>query len=178
MEINNPNPSKMDRKFIERNRRIQMKALYSKLNSLVPHHSSREAISLPDQLDEATNYIKRLKANLERMKEMKDGLRGLEERGNTSRSYGSKSPQIQIQEIGSSLAIALNTGFNSQFIFNETIRIVHEERAEVVNANFSVVDDDTVFHTIHLKTGEPSTAARISQRLNKFVHDADASNKY
>ncbi|MBA0626831.1 hypothetical protein Godav_004424 [Gossypium davidsonii] len=117
------------------------------------------------------------------MKEMKDGLRGLVERANTSRSYGSKSPQIQIQEIGSSLAIALNTGFNSQFIFNETIRIVHEERVEVMNANFSVVDDDTVFHTIHLTVliatiGEPSAAARISQRLNKFVHDVDASNKY
>lgn len=110
----------------------------------------QEAISLPDQLDEAANYIKSLKANVERMKEMKDGLRGLVERANTSCSYGSKSPQIQIQETGSSLVIVLNTGFNSRFIFNEAIRIVHEERAEVVNANFSVVDDDTVFHTIYL----------------------------
>ncbi|KAK8592367.1 hypothetical protein V6N13_062949 [Hibiscus sabdariffa] len=166
MEINNPNSSRLDRKFIERNRRNQMKALCFKLNSLVPHQSSREAASLPDQLDEAVNYIKSLKANLERMKEKKDGL------------TGSKSPQIQIQEMGSSsLVIAVNTGSNSQFIFNETIRLLHDERAEIANANFSVVDDDTVLLTIHFSTGEASPdyrAARISERLNKFVQDAGA----
>ncbi|KAK8514045.1 hypothetical protein V6N11_064672 [Hibiscus sabdariffa] len=143
-----------------------MKALCFKLNSLVPHQSSREAASLPDQLDEAVNYIKSLKANLERMKEKKDGL------------TGSKSPQIQIQEMGSSsLVIAVNTGSNSQFIFNETIRLLHDERAEIANANFSVVDDDTVLLTIHFSTGEASPdyrAARISERLNKFVQDAGA----
>ncbi|KAK8629378.1 hypothetical protein V6N13_078220 [Hibiscus sabdariffa] len=164
MEINNPNSSRLDRKFIERNRRNQMKALCSKLNSLLPHHTSREAASLPDQLDEAANYIKSLKANLERMKEKKDGL------------MGSKFPQIQIQEMGSSsVVIAVNTGFNSQFIFNETIRLLHDERAEIANASFSVVDDDTVLLTIHLSTGEASPdyrAARISERLNKFVQDA------
>ncbi|KAE8728786.1 putative Spastin [Hibiscus syriacus] len=123
----------------------------------------QEAASLPDQIDEAANYIKSLKAKLERMKEKKEGL------------MGSKYPQIQIQEMGSSsLVIALRTGFNGRFVFNETIRILHDERAEIVSAGFSVVDDDTVLHTIHLTIGEGSPdygAARMSERLKKFVHD-------
>ncbi|KAE8689430.1 Eukaryotic translation initiation factor 3 subunit 7 family protein [Hibiscus syriacus] len=135
------------------------------------------ASSLPDQLDEAANYIKSLKENLKRMKEKRDGLMGLIK----SQEKGSKSPRIQIQEMGSSsLVIALNAaGFNSQFIFNETIRILHDERAEIVNASFSVVDDDTILHTIHLTIGEGSPdygAARISDRLKKFVHDVGGYN--
>ncbi|XVF25792.1 hypothetical protein REPUB_Repub13aG0244000 [Reevesia pubescens] len=182
MEINNPNPSsRTDRKLIERNRRNQMKALYSNLNSLIPHHDSRESTSLPDQLDEAANYIKRLQINLERMKERKDSLMGVERSTNaTSRSSsGPNSPQIQIHEMGSSLVIGLTTVSNSHFIFNETIRILHEEGAEIFNASFSVVDD-TVFHTIHLTVGESAPdygAARISERLTKFIHDADAYDK-
>ncbi|XVF27631.1 hypothetical protein REPUB_Repub14bG0125000 [Reevesia pubescens] len=137
-----------------------------------------EATSLPDQLDEAANYIKRLQTNLERMKERKDSLMGVERRNTTTSrsSSGPKSPQIEIQEMGSSLVIGLTTRSNSQFIFNETIRILHEEGAEIVNASFSVVDD-AVFHTIHLTVGESAPdyrAARISERLKKFVNDADA----
>jgi hypothetical protein len=35
-------------------------------------------------------------------------------------------------------------------MFNETIRVLHEEGAEIINASFSVVED-TVFHTINSK---------------------------
>ncbi|XP_022724669.1 transcription factor bHLH162-like [Durio zibethinus] len=154
MESNPNSSSRTDRKLIERNRRNQMKALYSKLNSLIPHTSSREPTSLPDQLDVAANYIKGLQINLERLKERKDSLMRVERSTNkTSRSSSRpKSPQIQIHEMGSSLEIGLTTASNRQFIFNEIIRILHEEGAEIVNASFSVVDD-TVFHTIHLTVG-------------------------
>ncbi|XWS18403.1 hypothetical protein CRYUN_Cryun32bG0040500 [Craigia yunnanensis] len=182
MENNSNSSSRTERKIVERNRRNQMKALYSKLDSLVPHPNSRESVSLPDQLDEAANYIKGLQINLERMKEKKDSLMGVERSTNTTRrsSSGPKSPQIQIHEMGSSLVIGLTTGSNNQFIFNETIRILHEEGAEIVNSSFSVVDD-TVFHTINLTVGESAPdiygAARISERIKKFVRDADAYDK-
>ncbi|KAJ6885877.1 transcription factor bHLH162-like isoform X2 [Populus alba x Populus x berolinensis] len=154
---NNPSSSRTDRKTIERNRRIQMKALYSQLNSLVPHQSSREPVlSLPDQLDEAASYIKRLQTNLERMKEKKDNLMGTERTNYASMSScngtitGLRSPQIEVRETGSTLEVVLITGLDSQFMFNETIRVLHEEGAEIINASFSVVED-TVFHTIHSK---------------------------
>ncbi|XP_021635027.2 transcription factor bHLH162 isoform X2 [Hevea brasiliensis] len=152
---NNPSSSRTYKKTIERNRRNQMKALYSKLNSLVRHQSSRESVSLPDQLDEAANYIKKLQTNLEKMKEKKDSLMGTHERPNASMSSGTamliRSPQIEVHEVGSALDVSLITGLDSQLMFNEAIRVLHEEGAEIVNASFAVVDD-TVFHTIHSKS--------------------------
>ncbi|KAF2573655.1 hypothetical protein F2Q70_00000691 [Brassica cretica] len=63
----------VDRKTIEKNRRIQMKNLYSELNSLLPQ-TSRESLALPDQLDEAANYIKKLQVNVEKKRERKRKL--------------------------------------------------------------------------------------------------------
>ncbi|KAF3451466.1 hypothetical protein FNV43_RR07561 [Rhamnella rubrinervis] len=189
MEHNPSSSSRTDRKTIERNRRNQMKVLYSKLNSLVPQQSSREVTSLTDQLDEAAKYIKKLQTSLEKMKEKKHSLMGTE-RGNmmssTSTSafssgvssMGVKSPQIEIRQMGLALEIVLITGLDFQFMFNETIRVLHEEGVDIVNASFSVVED-TVFHTIHSQIGEsammdPEAAARISERLNKFIDEASA----
>lgn len=185
---NNPSSSRTDRKTIERNRRNQMKALYSTLNSLVPHQRPMEATSLPDQLDEATKYIKRLQTNLERMKERKDRLMGIEKpdataatssSGNSSGTIttGLRSPQIEIHEMGSALEVVLTTGLDFQFMFIETIRLLHEEGVEIVNASFNVVED-TIFHTIHSKIGDSGSdhdaSARISERLKKFGQDASS----
>ncbi|KAJ4703491.1 transcription factor bHLH36 [Melia azedarach] len=178
---NNPSSSRTDRKTIERNRRNQMKALYSELNSLLPHQRPVEATSLPDQLDEAANYIKGLQTNLERMKERKDRLMGIEKPNrsmNSEAMTGFRSPQIEIHEMGSALEVVLITGLDCQFMFSETIRLLHEEGAEIVNASFSVVED-AVFHTIHSKVGDSASsgshgAARISERLKKLVNDATA----
>ncbi|GAY34525.1 hypothetical protein CUMW_011940 [Citrus unshiu] len=182
---NNPSSSRTDRKTIERNRRNQMKALYSTLNSLVPHQRPMEATSLPDQLDEATKYIKRLQTNLERMKERKERLMGIEKpdaaaatssSGNSSGTIttGLRSPQIEIHEMGSALEVVLTTGLDFQFMFIETIRLLHEEGVEIVNASFNVVED-TIFHTIHSKIGDSGSdhdaSARISERLKKFGQD-------
>ncbi|KAL6197166.1 hypothetical protein ACLB2K_032778 [Fragaria x ananassa] len=171
-----------DRKTIEKNRRNQMKALYSELNSLLPHHQhSREVTSLPDQIDAAVNYIKKLQTNLEKMRAKKDRHMGVERiTNNRNGAYGSVlngSPQIEIRETGSALDVVLITGLDFQFMFEGAIRLLLEEGADIVNASFSVVDD-TTFHTIHSKIGEcaPGTvAARISDRLRKFVNEASTT---
>ncbi|CAK7350577.1 unnamed protein product [Dovyalis caffra] len=115
------------------------------------------------------------------MKEKKDSLLGMERTNYTSMNSSSgtttgiRSPQIEVREMGSTLEVVLITGLDSQFIFNETIRVLHEEGAEIINASFSVVED-TVFHTIHSQVGDSAhcnEAARISQRLKKFVQDID-----
>ncbi|KAI9198082.1 hypothetical protein LWI28_009748 [Acer negundo] len=184
---NNHNPSsssssKTDRKTVERNRRNQMKFLYSHLNSLVPHQTPMEATSLPDQLEEAANYIKRLQIKLERMKENKERLIMGTDRSMISETTTEmaasrlmlKSPHIEIHEKGSALEVVLITRLDCQFLFSETIRLLHEEGAEIVNASFSVVND-TIFHTIQSKIGDSGLsdngAARISERLKKLVYD-------
>ncbi|KAG6638650.1 hypothetical protein CIPAW_10G049700 [Carya illinoinensis] len=176
---NNPSSSRSstDRKTIERNRRNQMKALYSELNSLVPHQNSREGTSLPDQLDEAVTYIKKMQINLEKMNEKKDSLMGIDQKPNAGTNGSGmtltaqlRSPQIEISEIGSALQVVLITGSDFKFMFNETIRVLHEEGAEIVNANFTIVDD-IVYHTIHAKSALGYEAARISERLKKICHE-------
>ncbi|KAK9936386.1 hypothetical protein M0R45_013231 [Rubus argutus] len=152
--------SRIDRKTAEKIRREQMKALFAKLKStLQPHQSSREVASLPDQLDKAVNYIRKLQINLEKMREKKDSLMRVAKITNNNDNAGFvggktvgglKSPQITVCEIGSALEVVLITGLDCQFTFAESIRVLHEEGADIVNASFSVVED-TIFHTIHSK---------------------------
>ncbi|CAK9157531.1 unnamed protein product [Ilex paraguariensis] len=175
----NPSSSRADRKTIEKNRRTHMKTLFSQLNSLLPHQTSREALSLADQLDEAANHIKNLQANLVKMKQKKDRLVGIQNqftRMSCQTMAGARSPQIEVHEVGLAMEVVLITGLDCQFIFTETIRMIHEEGAEVVNASFFVIDN-TVFHTIHSKVGESAPGygcARISERLKKFVYGANS----
>ncbi|KAL3617134.1 hypothetical protein CASFOL_039528 [Castilleja foliolosa] len=167
----NPNSTRADRKTIEKNRRNQMKVLYSKLNSLVPHQSSRGVVSIPDQLEGATNYIKELQFNLEKMKQKKERLVEI----SANLSTNTNLPSIDVRVMGSALEVVLISGQNCQFMLSEIIQMLHEEGADVVNASFYVLDS-SFFHTIHCKiNGDQSLqeygAARISDRLKKFVYD-------
>ncbi|KAL9329354.1 hypothetical protein ACSQ67_004357 [Phaseolus vulgaris] len=167
---NNPSSSKSDRKFVERDRRSQMKDLFSKLNSVLPHQSSRERISRPDQIGEATDYIKNLQIKLEKMKEKKSNLTDIERSRNDSMNMGVKSSQFKIQQMGSTLEVVLVTGLDCQFIFNETIRILQEEGSDIVNASYTVVEN-AVFHTIHCQVDESANGAlRISEKLKNYAN--------
>lgn len=117
----------------------------------------QDTISLPDQLHEAANYIKKLQIKLERMKEERDNLmhiKKLEAKDDKKINPSSlmagqqRPPQIEVREIGSSLEAILITGVDFQFLFSETVRVIHEEGFDVVNANFSIIND-LVVHTIH-----------------------------
>ncbi|XP_047309976.1 transcription factor bHLH162-like [Impatiens glandulifera] len=177
-QIIHPSSSTLDRKIIERNRRNQMKILYSQLNSLISQQSSsyKNTMALTDQLDEATKYIKMMQTNIEELKKKRDNLMGVNNNNNSSSSSRAvevrSPPQIEIRDLGSALDVTLTTGLDYHFMFNEIIRVIHEEGLEVVNASFSVVDG-TVFHMIHSKVGEidqieSSGVARVNERLKKF----------
>ncbi|KAF7803440.1 transcription factor bHLH162-like [Senna tora] len=173
MEMNTTTPTptpprSTDRKFIERNRRNQMKALCSKLNSLLPHHqASTDQVtpSVPDQLEEATRYIKKLQMKLEKLREKKHILMGIMDHNNNNNNniVGSKSPQIEIHHVGSGLEVAVTTGLDSQFIFNEILRVLHEEGADIVSAAYTVVDDA-------VGEGSGNRAVKISERLKRFLY--------
>lgn len=122
----------------------------------------QEVTSLPDQIDEAVNYIKKLQTNLEKMRDKKDRLMGVEKiTHNNNGCFGGgvlnlgalRSPQIEIREMGSAVEVVLITGLDCQFMFDESIRVLLEEGADIVNASFTVVGD-TIFHTIHSKVSK------------------------
>lgn len=126
--------------------------------------------SLPDQLDDAVNYIKKLRTNLEKLREKKDRLMGIEKSSHCNAGFGrsggpiteglNSSPLVEIHEMGSALEVLMITGLDYQFMFNESIRVLQEEGADIVNASFSVVED-TIFHTIHSKVTKQTTTQLI-----------------
>ncbi|GFZ05657.1 hypothetical protein Acr_17g0012290 [Actinidia rufa] len=166
---------KIERRLVEKNRRNHMKTLYSKLYFLLPNHASKEASPLPDQIDEVVNYIISLQTKLKKSKEKKETLSGTRKRSHAciNESIPSlSSPKIEIHEMGHALNVTLVTEHDDKFIFHEIIRLIHEEGAEVLSANFSVVGN-SIFHTVHAKAGEfmpDFILTRVSNRLKEFVN--------
>ncbi|KAL0321247.1 UNVERIFIED_CONTAM: hypothetical protein Sradi_5386200 [Sesamum radiatum] len=130
--------------------------------------------SVADQvLEESVDYIKKLQEKLEKLKHKKKCLMRVSE---NSATPDLKTPNISISVSGSALDVVMTTALDYQFMFARVVRMLHEEGAEVVNASFSVVDN-TVFHNIHSEVngeyGAEREAARICERLRKFVSDVD-----
>lgn len=115
----------------------------------------QEPLSLPEQIDEAINYIKTLESNMQKLKQKRDNLKIGRKRSyelcSSTRSAAAtstaKSPQIQIQWIGSTLEVVLGTGLHNQFIFYDIIRILDQEQADVVHASFSA-SGDSILHLV------------------------------
>lgn len=109
---------------------------------------------LPDQIDEAINYIKSLEEKMKMAQEKKESLGGRNKRprGSCSSSIAatvvSKSPQLEVHETGSSLEVVLTCGLDNQFIFYEIIRILQEENIHVRSANSSMAGD-SMLHVVH-----------------------------
>ncbi|KAK8617384.1 hypothetical protein V6N13_080300 [Hibiscus sabdariffa] len=176
--------AKVERKIIEKNRRNHMKNLYSKLNSLLPHHDSKEPLSLPDQIDEAVNHIQRLKTKLNEYREKKESLMARKRSYTctidssstvTETTVSLKSPELKINEHGSAMEVVLMTGTDSQSMFYDMIGILNQHGAEVLNASFSTVGN-TVFHVVHAEIGVFVGAQIIKNKLNKLVHGSSCED--
>ncbi|XP_068337097.1 transcription factor bHLH162-like [Pyrus communis] len=181
--------TKIERRVVEKNRRNLMKLLYSNLFSLLPNQNPKEPLTLPEQIDEAINYIKSKESKLQKSREKKESLVGTRKRSHATSFINAesmepknlsiesvrstKAPQIQIHETGSTVEVVLTTGLdNHQFIFYEILRILDEEQADVVHASFSTLRD-TVFHVVRAEMHKSVLdfgAARITEKLNRFVN--------
>ncbi|KAK7335482.1 hypothetical protein VNO80_27351 [Phaseolus coccineus] len=174
---NQPSSTRVDRKIVEKNRRNHMKNLYSELNALLPSYNPKQVLALPDQIDEATEYIKSLEAKVRMAKEKKERLMerkrtrsgfssGFEGRGNL------KPPKMEIHETGSVLRVILTCGVDNHFVFCEIIRILHEENVDVFSTSYSVVGD-SVIHVVLGEVGQSmfqSGASKVREKLKWFVN--------
>ncbi|KAL6010994.1 hypothetical protein ACLOJK_001438 [Asimina triloba] len=168
--------SKLERKTVERNRRMHMKSLCFKLASLIPSHYSREALSQQDQLEYAAAYIKQLKEKIDGLKQKRDlalSINGINRdiRGGMM-GLGVRLPVVEVRDLGTSLEVVVISGLNKNFMLCDVISVIEEEGAEVVNASFSFVADK-IFHIIHSQV----TCARVGfeservyERLKALVH--------
>ncbi|XP_039160665.1 transcription factor bHLH162-like [Eucalyptus grandis] len=176
---------KVERRTMEKNRRIHMNILCSKLASLIPQHdvtTSPDSLLQQHQLDQAASYIKQLKERIDGLKLRKDQAVLKSEGIDTSSSLtssidqeaklGFALPVFQLREYGLGLEVILISGRRKNFMLYEVINILEEEGAEVVSASFSVVGDK-IFHTLHAQVrlcriGVETT--RVYVRLKELIH--------
>ncbi|KAK6924868.1 Myc-type, basic helix-loop-helix (bHLH) domain [Dillenia turbinata] len=147
--------SKLDRKIVERNRRIHMKGLCSQLTSLIPSHyfkTSKEMLPQQDQLDVATTYIMQLKEKVEELKKKKQRLTMDNEQGgldpSDSMRIGLQLPMLEIRDYKLGLEVNLISGLRKNFMLSEVITVLEEEGASVVSASLST-EGNKVFHILH-----------------------------
>ncbi|XP_035842745.1 transcription factor bHLH162-like [Helianthus annuus] len=144
-----------ERKVIERNRRNNMKILYSQLFSLVPDRFKSEGnMEISERINETINYIESLKANIEKMKDKKK----------SHAASASQSLGIQIHEMSPDVDVVMITGLKNHSIFCDIIRVLNQCSAEVRQANFSVSGLCT-FH-VH---GKKIEVTDIYRRLNGLL---------
>ena len=116
----------------------------------------QKVVPLPHQIDEVVSYIRSLQTKLEKSKERKQTLSGTRKklRACINESIPSlPSPKIEIHEMGYALNVTLVTGYDDKVLFHEIIRLIQEEGAEVLNANFSAVGN-SIFHAVHAKVSK------------------------
>ena len=161
--------SKMERKEVEKNRRLHMKGLCLKLSSLVPAHhlrhyssssssppsSNKDAATQLDQLDSAAAYIKQLRGRIDDLKRRKQAaLSGGTAGCSSSVSAGdykaqtTSLPVIEVRHHDGTLDVALVSEVGRPFRLHEVIAVLEQEGAEVVSASFSLVGDK-IFYTVH-----------------------------
>ncbi|KAK1661428.1 hypothetical protein QYE76_049587 [Lolium multiflorum] len=194
--------NKMERKDVEKNRRLHMKGLCLKLSSLVPatstHHirhyqssnassqcnnNNKDAITQLDQLDSAAAYIKQLKGRIDELKRRKQGggVCSPSASGNkassTTTTATASLPVIEVRHQDSTLDVALVSEAGKPFKLHEVISVLEQEGAEVVSASFSVVGDK-IFYTLHSQALCPRIgleADRVTHRLHGLAAAASAA---
>ncbi|KAF7034177.1 hypothetical protein CFC21_045225 [Triticum aestivum] len=192
---------KMERKDVEKNRRLHMKGLCLKLSSLVPasstHHlrhyssssssppsSNKDAATQLDQLDSAAAYIKQLRARIEDLKRRKQAALSGNTVGCSSsvsagdyKSQTAALPVIEVRHQDGTLDVALASEAGRPFRLHEVMAVLEQEGAEVVSASFSVVGDK-IFYTLHSQALCPRIgldAGRVAQRLRGLAAAATVS---
>jgi hypothetical protein len=141
---------KLERKDVEKNRRLHMKGLCLKLSSLIPpaaRHASllseaaasasnpnKDAATQLDQLDSAAAYIKQLKERIESLKRRKEG--GGKVGAAAAGSGAAAAVRMPVVEVrcqdGATLDVVLISAAGRPFKLHEVITALEEEGAEVV----------------------------------------------
>ncbi|CAN0890268.1 Transcription factor bHLH162 [Linum grandiflorum] len=176
----------LDRKTVEKNRRILMKDLCLRLVSLIPpsyfNTSHQHLMSQPDQVDHAASYITQLSQRIEKLKKKKEDLAATATATSTSRHHQGIDDHdhdqrptkvvVEVRESGPIIEVTLISGVHKSFMLHEVLSIIEQEGAEVVTVNFSTVGGQT-FHTIHARVKICRVGvetSRVRQRLQDIVN--------
>ncbi|KAM0945850.1 putative transcription factor bHLH family [Dioscorea sansibarensis] len=143
---------KLERKTIEKNRRLLMKGLLFQLSSLIPQTQTSgskvcDGLTQRDLLEEATAYIKELKENIESLKRKRSVLE-MNMQGIRMDIVDGHKIEVQVRVRDANMEVVITSGLNKGLKLRHVISILEEEGAEVIHASFSTVGDK-IIHTIH-----------------------------
>jgi len=163
---------KRNHKMIERQRRKEMKVLFSRLRSLLPDENLQGKPTAPDQVLEAVNYVRRLQRKIEdlsaeskKMKANSDKIAKVSFDGSRFSKFCSRSrpvggsvrefPTLKINCDGSGVQVWTNT-FEHEIVYSDLLLALEEGGLEVVSAASSAINN-RVYHTIHAKVFDLNT---------------------
>ncbi|XP_057772713.1 transcription factor bHLH167-like [Salvia miltiorrhiza] len=161
--------NKMERKTIEKNRRIRMKALGFKLVSIIPDRhftQPKEFLSHLDQIDEAASYIKILRERIQVLERRKAQLIN-----SGSTGGGLMSPILTVKELGFGVEVVLISGVNKNFLLSQVISVIEQEAAQVLTVNISTVAQNIIY-TLHAQVKISRVGvdtSRISDRIREII---------
>ncbi|KAL8091715.1 transcription factor bHLH168-like [Apium graveolens] len=167
---------KLDRKTVEKNRRIYMKQLCCQLTSLIPpqHFNISRELSTQDQLDQAAAYIEQLKERIDKLKVKQEVLTRNSENGSSHPVPASFTllPSVELRESGSSnIEVLIVSGIENNISLGDVISVLQQQEADVVSTNISRVGD-RVFNTVHAQAKFSRVGvdtSRILQRLRELI---------
>ncbi|KAH7686444.1 Achaete-scute transcription factor-related protein [Dioscorea alata] len=136
--------SKLERKTVEKNRRLLMKGLLSQLSSLISKtqtSGSKDALTQQDLLEEATSYIMKLQGKIESLKRKRNVLEKNMQGIHMDVSDDHKI-EVQVAVLKDDIMdVVLLSGLNKGLKLHQVVSILEEEGAEVINASFFTVGD-------------------------------------
>ncbi|PWA98866.1 achaete-scute transcription factor-related protein [Artemisia annua] len=177
-------PSKLkkkpERKIIEKNRRNQMKFLYSHLFSLIPPNYLSKVGDVSDRVDSAIEYIQALKTNLDIIKNKKDKLSSQERSHEHTKMIHNvcNTIDIQIHEmISHDTDAVLVTGLKNYSKFRDVVWFLNQCTTEVTLANFSCTGHST-FHIRQKKVGAEAIRKRVKSLIEGSLNVKELENNY
>nr|GEW72154.1 transcription factor bHLH162-like [Tanacetum cinerariifolium] len=146
MQICEGSSKKPERKTLEKNRRIHMKGLCYKLNSLVPSLFSQpfKLTTQENQFDHSTVYIKQLQKRIELLKDKREeALRRKNDAScsidNNQKAASSWLPTVEVKEFEGALQVFLTCNLERDFSLSQVFRIVEDGGGEVVKGGYTIV---------------------------------------
>ncbi|XP_039123112.1 transcription factor bHLH168-like [Dioscorea cayenensis subsp. rotundata] len=173
--------SKLERKTVEKNRRLLMKGLLSQLSSLIPKtqtSGSKDALTPQYILEEATSYIKKLQGKIESLKRKRNMLE-MNMQGIHMDITDDHKIEVQVTVKDDIMDVVLLSGLNKGLKLHQVVSILEEEGAEVINASFFTVGDK-IMHNIHSQAISSRIGLeekRIKERLEDLVLMANESSR-
>lgn len=151
----------------EKQRRKEMKALFTALRSLLPNENLRGKRKVSEQVLEAVNYVRHLQRKVQDLSAQREKMRADYDAnakvatkkfvdkilpfGGLEREY----PALQINSVSSGIQICMNS-LEHEIVYSDILLALEGEGLEVVSAASSTINNK-VYHTIHAKVVDLNT---------------------